>query len=536
MKKIKLTDFLKPHWKMIAMLIILYLITIGTSIVIPRILGMVIDFLQKGTITSYLLIKDFIVVVILYALWDICSSIMSIQFQRLNKTLENGVREFCCNKVINAEVAVLQNKSDGEILNRVMRDTETLQKAFSNLFNLVVAIFHVTFLIIVMFTINIKLSLIISFLFLIIVLLQKFASNPLKELYRTYRNSEENIMVEFKNIISNFLVVKLFSLEESSLDILRSKNKKNLNGYLKINKRISIIKYLNFFIASIFKVIPIFMGGYFYIFHLITIGEIFAMYTYSIQLCTQLGMLIEADLVLKEVNIAFDRILKLIDEFEEDENKLLVDCKKIDKIRFENVTFGYGDKSLINNLTFEAKRNSIIGIVGGNGSGKTTLTYLICGFYNVDGVFIDDIPINDINKKELIKKISYVLQQSYLFPGTVMDNITLFSEKEKENACNICKKIGLHEKILKLPNGYDTIINEKNLNLSGGEKQLITIARALLKDSDVIILDEMNSSLDSKTEEKIIKNITQFFYGKIVFIISHREDVLNICDSKIKMG
>jgi ABC-type multidrug transport system fused ATPase/permease subunit len=268
----------------------------------------------------------------------------------------------------------------------------------------------------------------------------------------------------------------------------------------------------------------------------VNIGQIFTLNTYAIQMTYELRTIIEIDIILRDIKTSFTRIIAFLNEFKmaDDGKGTVID--RIERITFKDVSFEYEGKKLFNNLNFDFKKGTVVGIKGQNGSGKTTLTYLICGFYKPKGIFVNGVSNQFISESEMMRHTSYVLQNVHLFPATVLDNLTCFKKMDIEKVYEVCQSIGLHEKIMRLPDGYMTMVNEKNMNLSGGEKQLIAVARALLKEADILILDEINSALDPETENELLKNIQTYFKNKIVFIISHREKIFNMCDQIIHLS
>lgn len=526
--------FLKKYYKKIIIILAVNLVMLFCSLMIPYLLGNVIHHLEIREVTAQFLFENFIKVFLVYVGWDVSAGIKDILFEKVNKCIENDIRAFCYEKVLNANMIMIQGRSEGEIITKVIRDTEKLEKAFSNFFSLIISITRTLALITMLIITNATLASVIIVLFIIVVVIQKVSSKSLKQLYVKYKDSEEMLLSNLKNQITGFLTVKVFSLEDKAVNILEKGNENNLKNHIETSKKVSIIKNINFFISSLFTISTIFIGGLLYIGKKINIGQIFSMYTYSIQLSYELRNIIEIDIVLKDIISSFKRVMDFTMEFDstnEDSDKI----DRIDKIEFRNVNFKHKEKKLFSDLSFKANKNQVIGLKGQNGSGKTTLTYLICGFYKPEGVFINDIPSKQFSEKEILKKVSYVLQSTFLFPATIMDNLTCFGRVGEEEAYEVCKKLGIHDKIMTFAEGYNTIVNEKNLNLSGGEKQLIALARAILKDSDVLILDEMNSAMDTDIEDKIYETVKEFFKDRIVFIISHREKLFDMCDEVITL-
>lgn len=526
--------FLSKYKRNILWVAALNLISIICALIIPAILGGIFEALENKSATVNFLIDNFIKVVLIYIAWDITAGIREIAFEKVNKCIENDIRALCYEKIINANMVMVQGKSEGEIIAKVLRDSEKTEKAFSNLFSLAMSATRIVALMIAVTMANYILASVIVILFIIVVILQRYFTRPLKSLYGKYKDLEEKLLSDFKNQITGLLTIKVFSLENKSIDILRERNRDNLKAHMKGSKKASIIKNLNFFISSMFTVSTIFVGGFLHINQRLNLGQLFSINTYAIQLSFELRNIINTDIVLKDILLSFRRIMDFLIEFENCEG----DYKEINgiyNIEFKNVNFSYGDKRVIFNFNLKADKNQIIGLKGNNGSGKTTLTYIICGFYKPCGVYINNIETKYLSEKNILRNVSYVLQSTFLFPCSIMDNLTCFGLVEEERVYDICKKLGIHEKIMSFSEGYETIVNEKNLNLSGGEKQLISLARALLKDSDVLILDEMNSAMDESVQEKLFNTLTPLFEDKIVFIISHRKKIFDMCNEIIDL-
>lgn len=526
--------FLRKYKRKLLVVTGLNLFAIFCSILIPHLLGKVIHSIEINDVTTDFLLKNFLIVFMLYAVWDISLGVKDIIFEKVNKCIENDIRCFCYEKILNANVIMLQGRSEGEIITKVIRDTEKLEKAFSNLFALGISIARTLGLIAMLLVTNAVLAAVIVFLYALIVVIQKVSSKSLNQYYINYKSSEEKLLRDFKNQIAGFFTIKVFSLEDKSLNILKQRNDKNLKNHIQTSRNVSVVRNVNFFISSIFTISTIFLGGILYIAKRINIGQIFSMYTYSIQLAAELRNIIEVDIVLKDIITSFKRVMDFSMEFENGNNDSEM-IEGIEEIEFKNVSFSYGDKAVFSDLSFKAEKNQVFGIRGQNGSGKTSLTYLICGFYKQPGVFINNREIELFSEKEVLKKVSYVLQNAFLFPVSIMDNLTCFGRVDEEKVYEVCKRLGIHEKIMTFSDGYNTIINEKNLNLSGGEKQLIALGRAVLKDSDVLILDEMNSAMDISVEDKIYESIKEFFKDRLVFIISHRQKLFDMCDYIIEL-
>lgn len=530
-----LKSFIKKQYKAIIFVSILELVMVFTSISVPYFLGRMITSLETNYATIESLIKNFIIVIGLYFIWDLSNTVIDIKFAEINKNIQNDIRSFCYNKILNSKISLIEDKSEGEIINKLLKDTEKLEQAFLNLFNLIVSTVQILALIIAMININAIATEILIVFFVILIIIQRIFSKKLEKGYYDYKDSEEELLKNLKKFISGFMNIKIFALESTCLNILNEKNKENFKNYKLVNKVSSIYSNVSFFIISVFRVLSLLIGGLIYlIWRSITLGEIFSMYSYAIQLTTELRSIIKIDIILKDVETSLDRIIKFINQFEV-ERPLKERNIIINTIESKNMKFDYKDNRIFNNLSFKLRKNDVVAIRGSNGSGKTSLMKLICGFYEVDNLFFNEIAQKDLSEYEILRRISYVPQNIYLFPDSILNNISCFGQAKEEEVYKVCKKLNIHNKILGLSDGYNTMVDEQNLNLSGGEKQIICIARALLKKSDILILDEINSALDDKMEENIIENIKYYYKNKIVLLISHKDRILEDCNITINL-
>ncbi|HDG6925967.1 ATP-binding cassette domain-containing protein, partial [Staphylococcus aureus] len=242
--------------------------------------------------------------------------------------------------------------------------------------------------------------------------------------------------------------------------------------------------------------------------------------------------------VLEMIDMTIDDIEKIKNAPELDENGKNLTIKN-ENIAFQNVNFSYDDKQVIKNVNFEIPTQTSTAIIGPSGSGKSTLCHLLLRFYDIDDgiIRIDGVDIKDMTLSTLMSKISAVFQKVYLFNDTIENNI-LFGNPgaTKEEIIRAAKQACCHDFIMSLPEGYQTMLNEKGSNLSGGEKQRISIARAILKDAPIIILDEATSSIDPENEQLIQTAINELSKGKTVITIAHKLETIKNADQIIVLN
>lgn len=268
----------------------------------------------------------------------------------------------------------------------------------------------------------------------------------------------------------------------------------------------------------------------------IKIGDIQAFIQYTKQFSQPISQTANIANIIQSTVASAERIFELLDEKEliPDIEKSRVIKNPRGKVVFDHVKFGYSeDKILIQNMNLEVNPGQKVAIVGPTGAGKTTLINLLLRFYELNGgkILIDDIDIRDMRRSDLRKMFGMVLQDTWLFKGTIRENIAYGKENAtKEEIENVARSANANHFIKTLPKGYDTIINEEGSNISQGQKQLLTIARAMISDPKILILDEATSSIDTRTELNIQKAMDEIMVGRTSFVIAHRLSTIKDAD------
>jgi len=245
--------------------------------------------------------------------------------------------------------------------------------------------------------------------------------------------------------------------------------------------------------------------------------------------------LVEVDILIKDMNSSIKRLEELLDNLESKNANGNNVIENVNELVFDNVSFSINNEPILDKTSFTAQKGDIIGIVGANGSGKTTLSYLINGLLEHDGISINGMNSRSIDKFSYISRVSSVSQVSYLYPDSVKNNLTNYEEVPLENVKERINYFGLNDFFTRFGNEYDKLINDKNLNLSGGEKQAISFIRSVSSNHDVIILDEIDNSLDKNVLEQIIYGLKKMSENRIIFIISHENDLISICNKTVQL-
>ena len=425
----------------------------------------------------------------------------------------------------------------GDILSKLTTDIERVAEVIGSSFTRFVYSFLIMILVIIMlFTINLKLTLIVLAILLISIVVTYYVSKLTQKIFSQDVTSLSELSSLTEEALTGNLVVQSFNKQE---DIIASIDES-------IEKQYTAAKTLEFTIFSIYPSIRFItqiafvtsavMSAVLVINGHLTLGLAQAFLQYITQISepvtTSAYIMNSLQNALVSVERVYD-ILELPEETELSEDTHLLDNTK-GQIVFENVSFGYNkDKLLMKNVNFTAKAEQMVAIVGPTGAGKTTLINLLMRFYDVNGgkILFDGVDISKVRRKELRANFGMVLQDTWLFKGTISENIAYGKpDATREEIIEAAKLAKCDSFIRKLPQGYDTVMTSENGMLSQGEQQLLTIARTILPNPKVMILDEATSSIDTKTEKDIQAVISQLMKGRTSFVIAHRLSTIRNAD------
>lgn len=419
-----------------------------------------------------------------------------------------------------------KNKT-GDLLSRMTNDVETLgknlQQTISSILSSIVLIVGILF---VMIKISPTLTLVFLFTLPMTYFSTKFISNKSQGYFRRKSKGLGSMVGFVEENFSGSELIKAFNYE-----------KRAEKEFLEINDNLYEVSYRASFMTGIMLPIMTFIsnlgyvmlsivGGLLVLSGTLFVGDIQAVIQYVRRLSNPIEQLAEMASIFQASIAAAERVFEFLDQ--EPEEEIVKDeiKKPVEDIEFKNVYFSYDKKKpVINNLNLEVKKNKTVAIVGSTGAGKTTIVNLLMRFYDIDRGFIkiNGKDIRDVSRKNLRSLFGMVLQDSWLFRGTIYENILYGREDAtREEVIEAAKKAYCHSFIEKLPRGYDTVLNEEASNISQGQRQLLTIARALLSDPEILILDEATSSVDTRTEALIQKAMKNLLHERTNFVIAHR--------------
>ena len=419
-----------------------------------------------------------------------------------------------------------KNKT-GDLLSRMTNDVETLgknlQQTISSILSSIVLIVGILF---VMIKISPTLTLVFLFTLPMTYFSTKFISNKSQGYFRRKSKGLGSMVGFVEENFSGSELIKAFNYE-----------KRAEKEFLEINDNLYEVSYRASFMTGIMLPIMTFIsnlgyvmlsivGGLLVLSGKLFVGDIQAVIQYVRRLSNPIEQLAEMASIFQASIAAAERVFEFLDQ--EPEVEIVKDQikKPVEDIEFKNVYFSYDKKKpVINNLNLEVEKNKTVAIVGSTGAGKTTIVNLLMRFYDIDRGFIkiNGKDIRDVSRKNLRSLFGMVLQDSWLFRGTIYENILYGREDAtKEEVIDAAKKAYCHSFIEKLPKGYDTVLKEEASNISQGQRQLLTIARALLCDPEILILDEATSSVDTRTEALIQKAMKNLLKERTNFVIAHR--------------
>ena len=541
----KLIKSLFPYKKGITIVFIFSILSTLFTIVGPKVLGNATTELYNGVVRKlnnagsidYTKLHTILLtLLILYIISAIFNYIQGIVVAKISAKYTLELRKKVNRKMEKLPLKYFDKKSHGEVLSLITNDIDKISQNLSNtLTETVTCIIAVLGMLIMMFSINVTMTLaIIIILPICMILTAKIASKGQK--YFTLRQEGlAKVDTKVEEMLRNHNIVKVFNSEDKILKEFNKENDLLADSTWKSNFIGGIMHPIMMLIGNLSYVVIAFLGGLFVIQGKITVGNIQSFITYAKNFTNPIGSLASIMTELESMIAASERVEDYLSEEEEKKVENPVPLNNVQgNITFDHVKFGYDEnKIIIKDFTAHIESGKKIAIVGPTGSGKTTLVKLLMRFYDVNSgnILIDGINIKDVERTSLRKNIGMVLQDTWLYSGTIMENIRYGRLDATDDEVIVsAKEAQVHHFIQTLPDSYNLEINEETSNISEGQKQLLTIARAILKNPKILILDEATSSVDTRTEELIQKAMDTLMKGRTSFIIAHRLSTIKNAD------
>ena len=548
----KLLKYLKPYHLLIVLVILCAIGATIFNVVGPRILGNATTLLANGIIDKYQggsgidfvnIAKILITLLLIYLTSCLLSFLQNWIMSKVTQSVTYQLRKDISQKNNRLPLKYFDTKTHGEILSRVSNDVETISQSLNQvttqMISAIVTIIGVLFMMI-------KINMVMTLMALIVIPLSGIITAMIIRKSQGYFKKQQAILGELngnvEEIYSGHLVIKAFNKEKDVIDTFDTINEKLAQTALKAQFISSLTQPLTNLASNFAYICVCVLGGYYATRKIISIGDIQAFIQYVRNFNQPISQTAQIMNILQSTMAASERVFEFLEENEEvkettnpvniydDQNKINIEGNVV----FENVHFGYDpNKIIINNFSCYVKKGQQIAIVGPTGAGKTTLVKLLMRFYELNSgtIYIDDHDIKDFTRSDLRKLFGMVLQDAWLFSGTIMDNLRYGNlEASDEDVIKAAKNAHVDHFIRTLEDGYNTYINEESTNISQGQKQLLTIARAFLKDPKILILDEATSSVDTRTEIMIQKGMESLMQGRTTFVIAHRLSTIKNAD------
>ncbi len=503
------------------------------SLIAPKLLGLLTDSIylfwkDKVAIDQVVLIRNSLYLALVYVLASLCSvSNMLIMNNVVSRFYTCGIRIKISDKIKRLPVKFVDNTPNGEIISRMNNDVSSMGNTIHTVINLAVqGVLQLIGITIMMFNINPLMALVVIGVIPLSLILSAVLANRSEKYFGEASKEAGNMYAFIEEDYSGFDTIKAFNLEESQdkeqrriAESIRQKDKK---GYFYSGIVQPIITFTN---SLAFMGICV-LGGYLATQNTITVGDVVAVIMYAKLFSSPLEGIAYGISMLQRAFASARRVYKLLDEEEMPVATSELVPSGEGNVEFRDVCFSYNpEKPLIEHLNLKVKAGQKVAIVGPTGGGKTTIVNLLMRFYDVNSgeILIDGVDATQIDRKVVRDMFGMVLQDTWLYSGSVYDNIAYGKENAtKEEVMEAGRRARIDYFVDSLPNGYDTIINEESTNISSGQKQLLTIARAYLANKRMLILDEATSNVDTRTELLIQETMDKLVENKTSFVIAHR--------------
>lgn len=472
----------------------------------------------------------------LYIISAIFSYIQGFIMTGITQKLTYKLREELSLKINKLPMNYYDKKTNGEILSIITNDVDTLSMSLNqSAIQLVTSVVTLVGIFVMMLSISIPMTLLAVLIlplsgFLVMKIVKK--SQKYFKLQQDYLG---HVNGKVEEMYTGHLVIKAFNAEDKMLTGFNKDNDVLSKSALKSQFLSGLMYPVMSFIGNLGYVLVALLGGYLAIHSKLTVGNIQSFIQYMRQFTQPIAQIAQVSNMLQSMVAAAERIFELLDEKEEEEIENGLELSKINgNITFDHVKFGYNkNQIIINDFNFKVKKGQKIAIVGHTGAGKTTIVKLLMRFYDVNNgkILLDNHNINEFKRQDLRKMFGMVLQDTWLFNGTIMDNIRYGNlSASDEEVIEAAKKADVHHFIQTLPGGYNMVLNEEANNISQGQKQLLTIARAILANPKILILDEATSSVDTRTEILIQNAMDELMKNRTTFVIAHRLSTIKDAD------
>lgn len=550
----RLLSYLKPRRISLIFVIIMAILSTTFLIIAPKRMGDattklfenfkdIIQGVPNASVDFKYIFNILLTLGILYVISALFSYFMQYIMASVVQKTVFDMREDVSNKLSRLPLKYYDSRTHGEILSRVTNDIDnisnTLQQSITQLLTALVTMIGV---LVMMLTISPLMTLITLLTLPLSIIITKNIAKKSQKYFKKQQEIIGKLNGHVEEMYTGHKIIKAYGHERKSIDEFKEINDNLYEVGWKAQFISGVIMPLMNFVNNLGFVFICIAGGILTIKNSIKIGDIQAFIQYSRSFSQPIVQTANIANIIQATIASAERVFEVLDETEEiPDKKVTTIIKDLQgEVNFEHVDFGYKeDVTLINDMNIHVEKGQTIAIVGPTGAGKTTLVNLLMRFYELKAgkITIDGININDLKRSDLRNIFGMVLQDTWLFNGTIKDNIAYGKEGASDEEIYIAAKAAHVDHFVRtLPDGYDTVLNEEANNISQGQKQLLTIARAILADPSILILDEATSSVDTRTEIYIQKAMEVLMKGRTSFVIAHRLSTIKDADMILVMN
>ncbi|UQD50800.1 ABC transporter ATP-binding protein [Bacillus methanolicus] len=550
----RLLIYLKPYKLRLLTVLFAAIVSVVFSIVSPKIMGKATTKLFEGMVLKLKGVpgaqidfdyigKIIIWLIVLYVISSLFSFIQQYVMAGVAQKTVYQLRKDVYEKLSRLPLKYFDERQHGEILSRVINDVDnistTLQQSLTQLITAIVTIIGG---IIMMLTISPLMTLIVVLTIPLSILVTSMVASRSQKHFIGQQRSLGEVNGHVEEMYTGHQIVKAFGREEKTIRQFEQLNDKLYESGWKAQFISGIMMPLMFFVNNVGYMFVSVVGGILVLKNRIEVGDVQAFIQYSRQFSQPIAQTANIANIIQSTIASAERVFEILDEEEEirDAENAKVITQPRGEVSFQHVQFGYKENELlIKDMNIDVKPGQMVAIVGPTGAGKTTLINLLMRFYEIGNgkITIDGVDIRDLKRDHLRKIFGMVLQDTWLFNGTIRENIAYGRENATEEEVIQAAKAAYADHFIRvLPDGYDTILNEEASNISQGQKQLLTIARAILANPSILILDEATSSVDTRTEAAIQKAMNTLMKGRTSFVIAHRLSTIRDADLILVMN
>ena len=536
-------------------LLIVFIFAIGSTIFMivgPKILGNatteifngLISKLSGGTGIDFGKIAGILLTLLaLYIISMLFSAIQSFLMTNVSQKLTYRMRNDIAKKINKLPMKYFDKRTNGEVLSIITNDVDTFsQNMNQSVTQIITAICTIIGILIMMLSISVTMTIISIIILPITALVVRFIVKKSQKYFKAQQDYLGHVNGQVEEVYSGHNIVKVFNGEEKAIEDFDKMNHELYHSGWKSQFMSGLMHPIMNFAGNVGYVGVAILGGYLAVQGRITVGNIQSFIQYNKQFTQPINQIAQISSMLQSMVAASERIFEFLEEEEEvQEIPNAVSTKGLKgNVTFDHVKFGYNeDKIIIHDFNETVKDGQKVAIVGPTGAGKTTMVKLLMRFYDVNSgaILVDGHNVKDFNRGELRQMFGMVLQDTWLFGGTIKENIKYGKpDATDEEVIAAAKAAHVHHFIQTLPKGYDMVIDEESSNISQGQKQLLTIARVILTNPEILILDEATSSIDTRTEQQIQSAMDNLMKGRTSFIIAHRLSTIKNADTILVMN